>query len=513
MCAKPLGKIGLEPIGFLGAARTRILLCYIGILALIFAVSIPIFRQVLFARVDRRVQEDMAEKMVVFRSTLAGELIDENIDNSDESQPENRDRRLKKPYNAEELEEFFDAFLGRQLPEDEVYMITFIQGKFYKSSPRARPEPLKQTSDIMRGWAKANVKSQGVGETTDVEVGDIMYLVEPVKVNNQILGVFVVAHTTAGERNEVFEAVVVVIQVFGGLLLLALILIWFLSGQVLAPLRSLIGTAKLVSESALSQRLPVQGGGEMAELATTFNEMMERLESAFVMQRNFINDAGHELRTPITIIRGHLELMGDDPQEQEETVALAIDELDRMARMVDDLILLAKSERPDFLRYEIVDLRMFTEELFAKVQSLGDRQWNLAMLAEDQAWIDRYRITQAIVNLANNAVQHTQVGDKISLGSMVRKNILHLWVQDTGAGISETDRLQIFERFARAAKSRRRSEGSGLGLAIVKAIVDAHRGEIALQSQLRFGSTFTLKIPRLPPSDQPDRPSVSIDRD
>jgi signal transduction histidine kinase len=289
------------------------------------------------------------------------------------------------------------------------------------------------------------------------------------------------------------------------LLVVALVLIWVASGQVLAPLRSSIETAKLVSESDLSQRLPVQGGGEMAELAITFNEMMDRLESAFVTQRNFINDAGHELRTPITIIRGHLELMGDDPQEREETVALTIDELDRMARMVDDLVLLAKSERGDFLQYEVVDVRMFTEELFAKVRSLGDRRWDLAKVAEGEVRIDRYRITQAIVNLANNAVEHTQVGDKISLGSIVRQNILYLWVQDTGEGIAETDRVQIFERFARAAKSRRRSDGSGLGLAIVKAIVDAHRGQIALQSQLNFGSTFTLKIPLRPPAEAVER--------
>ncbi|WP_310414096.1 HAMP domain-containing sensor histidine kinase [Chamaesiphon sp. OTE_8_metabat_110] len=504
---------GSQRTGFLGAARTRILLCYIGILAFIFAIGIPIFRHFLFARVDRRVQDDMSEKMAFFRSSLAEELIDEDLDNSGLSaaQSDNRQQRLKKPANSAELEDFLDAFLTRQLPEDEVYMIAFVKGQLYKSSPRARPEVLEQNSDLMQAWAKATVASQGTQKTKDLGVGDILYLVEPVKVNDRTLGVFVVAHTTSGERNEVLEAVVVVVQVFGGVLVLALVLIWFASGQVLAPLRSLIGTARLVGESDLSQRLPVQGGGEMAEIATTFNEMMERLESAFVSQRNFINDAGHELRTPITIIRGHLELMGDDPQEREEAVAIAIDELDRMARMVEDLMLLAKSERPDFLQYEIVDVRTFTEELFAKLRSLGNRNWDLAKVAEGEVRIDRYRLTQAILNLANNAMQHTQVGDKISFGSMLRQKMLHLWIQDTGEGIADTDREQIFERFARAAKSRRRSEGSGLGLAIVKAIVDAHRGQISLQSQLQCGSTFTLKIPLFPAADVLDA-TQNVDR-
>jgi signal transduction histidine kinase len=290
----------------------------------------------------------------------------------------------------------------------------------------------------------------------------------------------------------------VVIQVLGGVLLLSLVLAWFASGQVLAPLRSLITTAKSVSESDLSQRLPVRGQGEMAELAATFNDMMDRLQSAFESQRNFINDAGHELRTPVTIIRGHLELMDDDPQEREETVALVLDELDRMARMVDDLVVLAKSERPDFLQYEGVDVQNFTEELFAKVRGLADRNWVLAEIAQGQAQIDRYRITQTVVNLAHNAVQHTQIGDKVSIGSSLQSDKLHLWVQDTGEGIALTDQVQIFERFARAAKSRRRSEGSGLGLSIVKAIIEAHGGQITLNSQPRFGSTFTLILPLHP---------------
>lgn len=491
-------------LSFLNAARTRILLWYIAVFAFIFLVGTPIFRQLLFARIDARVKEDMVEKVEVFRSLLAGELIDEDIDNPavDEAWLESKDRRLKQPYSPKELEEFFDAFMSRQLPEDEVYLIAFVNGEFYKSSPRARPEPLKKDSPLMQQFAQATVTGKGVQKTSDPELGDLIYLVEPVSVNGQRIGVLAIAHTTAGERDEALEANSVLIQVFGGILGLALVLAWFASGQVLAPLRSLINTAKSVSESDLSQRLSVQGQGEMAELATTFNDMMDRLESAFVSQRNFINDAGHELRTPVTIIRGHLELMGDDPQEQEETIALVLDELDRMARMVDDLILLAKSERLDFLQYESVDLRTLTEELFAKVSSLAERNWDLAAIAEGIAKLDRYRLTQAVINLAHNAVQHTQIGDKVAVGSIVRQNMLHLWVQDTGEGIALEAQTQIFERFARVANTRRRSEGSGLGLAIVKAVVEAHGGKVTLKSQVGFGSTFTIIVPLSPVTDQ-----------
>jgi signal transduction histidine kinase len=173
--------------------------------------------------------------------------------------------------------------------------------------------------------------------------------------------------------------------------------------------------------------------------------------------------------------------------------------------MVNDLILLAKSEQIDFLEYEVVDIEVFTEELFAKMRVLGDRNWELGKVAEGEIWIDRDRIAQAIVNLANNAVQHTEVGDKISIGSMIWQNMLCLWVQDTGEGLCETDRSRIFERFARAVKSRRRSEGSGLGLSIVRAIIEAHGGQIVLESQLRLGSKFTLKIPLHPSLKRLDR--------
>lgn len=224
--------------------------------------------------------------------------------------------------------------------------------------------------------------------------------------------------------------------------------------------------------------------------------MMDRIEDSFATQRNFINDAGHELRTPITIIRGHLELMDVDTPEQRETVDLTIDELDRMNRLVEDLVLLAKSERPDFLQIETIELTTFVTELFGKMQTLGERNWHLDnQIMSGKMTGDRQRITQAIINLANNAVQHTVVDSLIVFGAKLEKNRVEFWLQDTGNGIAASEQERIFDRFARVKNSRRRSEGSGLGLSIVKAVVEAHQGEINLQSKLGIGSTFTLIFP------------------
>ena len=223
--------------------------------------------------------------------------------------------------------------------------------------------------------------------------------------------------------------------------------------------------------------------------------MLDRLQLAFESQQEFLKDAGHELRTPITIIQGHLELMDDDPQEQQETLALVMDELARMGRFVNDLLLLTKAERPDFLQLETLHAIAFMSEMFAKIQTLGDRDWQLSMHWSGKFVADRQWLTGALVNLAQNAVEHTLPNDVIELGVERINNQVRFWVRDTGEGISLADQTRIFDRFARVANTYRRSEGAGLGLAIVKTIAEAHGGHIELSSQVGVGSTFNLILP------------------
>lgn len=481
--------------GFLWAARTRILLWYVAILVFIFLISIPVLRYFLSAQVDRRVRQDLSAKVSVFRTLLDGELLDEKTVELEDPELAQQDKRFQTPYSKEELTIFFDAYLAQQIPEDDTYLIAIVDGRFYKSSPRARPDIFHPKSPLMQQWKKQTQPSQGKHWTNNPQLGDVIYMLEPVTIRGQILGMLVFAHTTGSEQAESIEAVGLVVQVFAGVLVLALILAWFAAGRVLSPLRSLNDATRLISEADLNQRLEIQGNGQLADLGHSFNEMMDRLQAAFVSQRNFINDAGHELRTPITIIQGHLELMGDDPIEQQETHAIVMDELDRMTRLVEDLILLAKSEHPDFLQLETVELDIFTQELLAKAQALAERNWVIEGNAMGQAVFDRQRMTQAVMNLAQNATQFTQVRDTIAIGSAITKRKLHFWVRDTGEGIALEDQSRIFDRFARAANSRRRSEGAGLGLSIVKSIAEAHGGEVTVRSQLGQGSAFAIVIP------------------
>ena len=280
------------------------------------------------------------------------------------------------------------------------------------------------------------------------------------------------------------------VSAFG--LLLAAVSSWVVAGLILEPVRTIRHTAAEISEHDLTRRIPVHGRDDIAALADQFNAMLGRLEDAFRIQRQFVDDAGHELRTPITIVRGNLELLGDDPAEREEVVRLCTDELDRMTRIVEDLLVLAKADRPDFVTPDEVSLVELTSDIDAKVRSLGDRQWVLEQVGEGDVFADEQRITQAVVQLAQNAVQHTEPGSTIRIGSAVRGCTASLWVSDNGPGLQPDEAERIFERFAHG---NARSGGAGLGLAIVRAIADGHQGQVRVVSEPGAGAAFVLELP------------------
>ena len=277
-------------------------------------------------------------------------------------------------------------------------------------------------------------------------------------------------------------------------LLLGSLLAWRLADRVLTPVTALTATARSISETDLSRRIPVEGRDEVAQLAETFNEMLDRLERAFGAQRTLVDDAGHELKTPLTIVRGHLELLEDDPEPRRETLALVMDELDRMGRIIDDLLLLAKHEQPDFLDLATVEVGMLTDEVEAKLRALSDGAWVVESRGRGVIVADRHRLTQALVQLGQNAVRHGGDAGPIAVGSAVSDGEARFWIRDGGRGIELRDQERVFERFRRGT-GLSRQEGAGLGLAIVKAIAEAHHGRVELKSRPGAGATFTLVVP------------------
>lgn len=461
--------------GIFEKARTRISIWYVMSLLCLGMLSIPLCRHLIVRHVDSRVRQDLQKEVLNFRQAFQ----------QWESKPD-RER--------ESIEAFINQFLATNLPEDDDFLIFYLDDRLYRYEPLALPKPLRPGSELIANWNNVTRPEAGEMTTSDSKIGNVIYIIEPFTSKGEINGSFVAVHLTAGELQEALEIFRISALVLVMVIVIACGLAWIATGKVLEPIGQLAKTARRIGKKDLSERIEMQGSGEMAELTQTFNRMLDRLESVLDNQRNFLRDASHELRTPITVIRGHLELMGDDPPgAQEQTLQLVFDELDRMSRLVGDLSLLAKTERPDFLRLEIVEVGELTEELYQKAKALGERNWQLSDRGSGKIRVDRQKLTQAVMNLVENATQHTRSGDSIVLGSSLTRQDLRFWVRDTGEGIAPEEQKRIFERFFQGSNPQ--STGSGLGLSIVRAIVKAHGGRVILWSQLGVGSEFTIVIP------------------
>lgn len=368
---------------------------------------------------------------------------------------------------------------GPQVPDPDVYDLT--SDRDFLDEAARTPSGSRETPAGTVQWGRAVVRADGDD------------------------GVLVVAVYTEDGQARVARTLRTLTLLSLAGLAFAGVVSWLVAGRILRPVRLVHQAAEEITERDLTRRIDVSSDDDISGLASTFNRMLDRLEEAFAAEQRFVDDAGHELRTPITIIRGHLELMDDDPESRAATLRLVTQELDRMNRIVTDLLALARSERPDFVRLQPdVDVTALTFEIDAKMGALADRRWEITHVAEGRAQLDAERVTQAVLQLAQNAVQHTDEGDVIALSSrfvddMAAGRALVFSIADTGPGVAPSDRERIFERFAHLDPlGGRRHQGAGLGLPIVKAIADAHGGRVEVGGELGRGATFSLVLPVTP---------------
>ena len=291
--------------------------------------------------------------------------------------------------------------------------------------------------------------------------------------------------------------------------------------RISRPLRRMAAIAAQVDAGDLHPRIHDVGreGEEVRVLADAFNHMLDRLTDAFAGQRAFIADASHELRTPLTVIRGQLEVLAAQahpPAEEVRRVERLVQaEVARMARLVDDLLLLAKSEQSQFLRVEPIELERFVEELWDGITLLGqERRFELGEVPRGTLRADPDRLAQALRNLVGNAIEHTmpphglvRLGVERASGEWLR-----FTMQDDGPGIPPDQRERVFDRFYRTDAARdRASGGAGLGLAIVRAIVEAHGGRVLASTSAAGGARFDLELPHFASEPaSPDRPRASV---
>ncbi len=213
-------------------------------------------------------------------------------------------------------------------------------------------------------------------------------------------------------------------------------------------------------------------------------------------QERFLHDASHELRTPVTIARGHLEVYRRTNGNAAHEIDVALDELQRIEQILERLLLLAKADQPDFVTFEVVDLEPYLEDVFMRWSEVAPRAWNLGPLVAGRLTVDPEGLRGALDALLENAMKYTEGGDAIELRSRASAGDVVIEVVDGGEGVPPEALAQIFERFARADAARTRAKGGvGLGLAIVDAIAKAHGGRCTVKNS-QSGATFALRLPR-----------------
>lgn len=295
-------------------------------------------------------------------------------------------------------------------------------------------------------------------------------------------------------------------ELFGGLLglLLTAAAGYFFARRALTPMQAMIHTMQGMGERDLERRIDTRGlpDDELGELARTFNRLLDRLQAAFSSQQRFISDASHELKSPMTAIIGHAELLQkrgrDHPRVFQETSQAILREARRLSRLVQDLLLLSRGEAVVDIR-EPVDLGALAREVVAQLHPLHP-QLQPIVAPPGVAWILGHpdRLRQVILNLLDNACRVTGPTGHVRLQLDCRDDQAVLEVEDDGPGIAAEHLPHLFERFYRVETARDRgSGGSGLGLAIVQAIVQAHGGTVSVESQPGRGSLFRVQLPAM----------------
>jgi two-component system OmpR family sensor kinase len=279
---------------------------------------------------------------------------------------------------------------------------------------------------------------------------------------------------------------------------------WFLAGRALRPVEAITEAARRIAAGDLTQRLAVaQSSDEIGHLATTFNEMIARLETSFRQIQRFSADASHELRTPLTVMKGETELAlrrPRSPDDYRQVLESSLEEIDRMTRIVDDLLFLSRADMGEIrMERRPVELDALVADIQRQAVVLGQEGGiDVLIKSLEPATVlgDEFRLRELVLNLVENAVKYSRPGGKVEMDLTAEGGNVRFSITDEGIGIPPEAQDRIFDRFFRTDLARAHCpKGTGLGLAICKWIAEVHHGRIEVQSELGKGSRFMLFLP------------------
>lgn len=396
------------------------------------------------------------------------------------------------------------AYLQSQaIPQGESVMMRLPDGARLGSAGSAT---LLRTPTIAAHLAHPPVATQSY--RSELHGVDTLYLVAPMKVGKARLGTMIVASNLSQLHSDQERVLVLVIGEAMVALIGAVAGAYLLLRRLLRNVGRITTTAASIESGNLDRRLGDQGtDDEVGQLAATFDSMLDRLQAAMTVQRRLLSDVSHQLRTPLTVARGHLEVLARQPDpeldEVRETTSIVVDELDHMASLVERLLMLGRTLEPDFLDVQDIDLRAFVSDLYESAQVLAPRQWSMAPVPDLVVDGDMAKLRGALLNLIDNAVKATGTPDTIEIAADWDPDrwTLALSVEDSGPGIPPDQMARALERFGRIGAADR--EGSGLGLAIVGAVAEAHGGHFELGRSRLGGCRAAVILPGLRVSAHP----------
>jgi len=344
-------------------------------------------------------------------------------------------------------------------------------------------------------------------ETVKVSGGDSLRVVTvPIIQNDRMVGIVQVGSSLEGVAEALDQLLLILVIAVPAALLVTSVGGLFLANKALKPVDEITRTARQIGSGDLSQRITIKNvKDEIGRLASTFNEMLARLEELFQQMKRFTADASHELKTPLTILKGEVEVglkRGRQLDEYQRILRSNLEEIDRMSRLVEDLLTLSQADMGALnLKREKVDVSQLGREVWEDLIRLAQEKGVELNFVDDglpAVQGDPLRLRQLILNLVENGIKYTPRGGHVELKvrSDRERGIAEIEVADTGIGMVEKDVDRIFDRFFRVDEARsRQTGGTGLGLSICQSIAEAHGGEISVRSELGQGSTFTVTIP------------------